>query len=492
MTHISGRLRGLEQPTRPWLAAIGAALLVALFLAGSALLMVSRSFRPIGEGELLAGEARTAAHRIATTGDPIDQVIRHIRTELEVEAVATVDGDGTVVAATSETLVGSPVHPLLAAMATNGSFAAVAVPLAQPVEIDGVVEWRPGDVLYQVIQPTGEESILLAFDLSEMLQRRAEATRISPLMVPAAIGAGIALLIAGLLAAAATRSRQIRREAALEAAYLQRRTTELEALNVELEQARADTQAALELAEEKNRIRAEFVLMINHELRTPLTGVVTGARVLATDDRLGPVERALIDDVVLGAERLESLIGQMLAVARVENRGLTAVPVDHRLETIAEVLGSAHERAQVIADPIAKRVVDTVRADTTTLTHLVASLVDNAYSHGANHVEVALTSELPGEAHHELGTRPEFGAYVVVVDDGPGIDPDFLPRAFEKFEKRSFNSGTGVGLYMVRLMAESMDASLSVFTSDRGTAIAVGLPAMRPATELVAHQVSAA
>ena len=46
---------------------------------------------------------------------------------------------------------------------------------------------------------------------------------------------------------------------------------------------------ALEAEQETNRIRSEFVLMINHELRTPLTSVVTGAELLANDlGRKGP------------------------------------------------------------------------------------------------------------------------------------------------------------------------------------------------------------
>ena len=85
---------------------------------------------------------------------------------------------------------------------------------------------------------------------------------------------------------------------------------------------RSNCSRALAAEQETNRIRSEFVLMINHELRTPLTSVVTGAELLA-DDGLGDSDRReLVGDMIRDGHRLEGIISQMLTVARVENRGL--------------------------------------------------------------------------------------------------------------------------------------------------------------------------
>jgi two-component system OmpR family sensor kinase len=77
----------------------------------------------------------------------------------------------------------------------------------------------------------------------------------------------------------------------------------------------------------------------------------------------------------------------------------------------------------------------------------------------------------------EIGDRPRQAAYFTVSDDGPGIDPDFLPRAFEKFEKNSFSSGTGLGLYMVQLMVAALGGSVAVETSPAGTIFQIAVPA---------------
>jgi two-component system sensor histidine kinase TrcS len=77
----------------------------------------------------------------------------------------------------------------------------------------------------------------------------------------------------------------------------------------------------------------------------------------------------------------------------------------------------------------------------------------------------------------EHGERPRPAVYFIVADDGPGIDPAFLPRAFEKFEKNSSSSGTGLGLYMVRLMVDALGGSIGVSTSQEGTIFQIALPA---------------
>jgi len=65
-----------------------------------------------------------------------------------------------------------------------------------------------------------------------------------------------------------------------------------------------------------------------------------------------------------------------------------------------------------------------------------------------------------------------------VSDDGPGIDRRFLPRIFEKFEKSSFSSGTGLGLYLARMIIEAIGGSLSVQTSPAGSTFQISLPAV--------------
>jgi signal transduction histidine kinase len=234
------------------------------------------------------------------------------------------------------------------------------------------------------------------------------------------------------------------------------------------------------LAEEKNRIRAEFVLMINHELRTPLTSLVTGAELLTQFGLPEPDRVQLLSHMVADGKRLQEMIAQMLTVARIENRGLNFTLRDVSLAEVLTDLREKHPRLRIHGreggiDPREAW----VRTDPMTLSQLVASLADNALSHGASRVDLVWQDRIPFRPMHEVGTRPDPALVLLVIDDGPGIDPNFLPRAFEKFEKHSQSAGTGLGLYIARMMVDALEGSLSVHSSHHGTTMAIGVPLAR-------------
>lgn len=475
----------MRRPSPLWniLAALG--LLLAIALVTVSVVQWRAANTPIGEGQLFVRDAARALGMINPGLEP-ELKVRQIRNELRIEAVSYIDSDGTVVASTSPTLTGYGIeNGVLSFGRRAGRFVAVASPIDHDILIDDVVEWQAGDVLYRVLQPTPDGALLLDYDIKELLARRSGQAGITSETVRLFLaGLAFAFVAIGALVGR-NRTAQRFRELDREADMMRRHTAELEATNVELEVARARAEEALALAEEKNRIRAEFVLMINHELRTPLTAVVTGADLLRNDPGLDQATRSqLLDAMVLDGRRLEEMIDQMLAVARIENRGLNLnlAPVageDVCLDVISRHPDLGHsDHAHELPSAV---------ADRTALTRLLLSLVDNARTHGASDVSLECTTGVPFEPDVEVGSRPEDSLTFVIKDDGPGIDPEFLPRIFEKYEKHSFSSGTGLGLYMARMMAEALGGSIAVKTSPRGTQMAVSVRVHRqPAIEKAA------
>jgi two-component system OmpR family sensor kinase len=258
----------------------------------------------------------------------------------------------------------------------------------------------------------------------------------------------------------------------VESELLRDHSRELEEANVKLAEARRKAERALTLAEEKMRIRSEFVLMINHELRTPLTSVVTGAELVRDSELTQAEQREVLDSMVANGNRLGEIIDQILAVARIENRGLAYDTDSVAIDEVCERTG-----AKLRAEPGSVDRV-TVDTDVETLGLILNSLADNARTHGAGEVSVECSVNPVIDGLVAIGTSPETAVYFTVADDGPGIDPDFLPRAFEKFEKNSFSSGTGLGLYLVRLMVEALSGAIAVDTSPRGTTFQIALPAL--------------
>ncbi|HEU4894821.1 MAG TPA: HAMP domain-containing sensor histidine kinase [Acidimicrobiia bacterium] len=463
-----------------WLVVSGVIWALAMASLLAAVIHQRSATRPIGEWEVFLEDAGAAALILQEDSD--GEGVRHARNHLGIEAVSVVDASGIVVSSTSGTLARRPVaNQLLAAGVSNGRFTGLAAATAEPIEIDGVVEWPVGAVLYQVLSPIEDgEFVMLHYDVSDLLARRAQPGAIDPLTTQLLALGGVFVLLGAVVFIGHSRATRRHREMATESELLRKHSLELEEANVELAMARRKAEQALALAEEKMRIRSEFVLMINHELRTPLTSVVTGAELMRDGD-LGPDDRRdLIDSMVTHGKRLGEIIDQILAVARIENLGLTYELESVPLETVCAAIDSP---VAAVADPAEVA----VRTDVRTLALVVSSLAENARTHGAENVGVECHLESRLQPMFAIGEQPREALFITVADDGPGIDPGFLPRAFEKFEKNSFSSGTGLGLYLVRLMMDALDGSISVDTSPSGTTFELALPATvrQPAMEAV-------
>ncbi len=477
---MNGEASGVTAARRPSRAWVVVGLILATASLASILDAVAINTdaqRPIGEGELFLQDGEQVAARLGAV-DIVTDDLRRLRNNLTIEAVSLLEPDGKIIMSTSPSLVGhTPSSPLMVGFADGGRFGAIAVPIDVPITVDGVAEWEPGDIVYEVIQPLdGGRAILLTYDISELLARRSTSGGVPILALQLAGVAAFLLVAATLLFVARSRVARTFGELALQSEYLRRESDVLIEHNRELDEARKRAEHAYELAEEKNRIRSEFVLMINHELRTPLTGVVTGAELLRSGGAIsdeGWLE--ILDDVLNDGRRLSEMIDQILAVARIENGALFFALHEVDMVDVVDRLELARPRFDI---PDRGALNDMVlRTDPTSLVNLIQSLADNAFTHGAKNVGVTTSVDLPFQPLLEVGVRPESPIYVLIRDDGPGIDIEFLPRAFEKFEKQSRSSGTGLGLYIARLMTDALSGSILITTSEHGTTVAVALPA---------------
>lgn len=110
-------------------------------------------------------------------------------------------------------------------------------------------------------------------------------------------------------------------------------------------------------------------------------------------------------------------------------------------------------------------------ADPERLAQVVANLVENALKYAVTKVEVATQTVSGGRA-----------VEIAVADDGPGIDPDDLPRVFERLytsrRQPGRKVGTGLGLAIVRELVTAMGGRVDVGpTAEGGTRFVVSLPA---------------
>jgi two-component system, OmpR family, phosphate regulon sensor histidine kinase PhoR len=205
-----------------------------------------------------------------------------------------------------------------------------------------------------------------------------------------------------------------------------------------------------------NQMRADFIANASHELRTPLAslrGFIETLQGTAKEDP-GARERFL-PIMAEQASRMTRLIDALLSLSRVE---MNAHVPPSDLVDLNDVLGHAGDTLEPLAADSGMTLeverfpkASIVRGDRDELLQVLQNLVQNALKYGTpgGHVRV--------EAKHipSLG-RQTRGRYAIsVVDDGPGIPAEHLPRLTERFYRVDVDSsrekgGTGLGLAIVK------------------------------------------
>jgi signal transduction histidine kinase len=230
-----------------------------------------------------------------------------------------------------------------------------------------------------------------------------------------------------------------------------------------LDASRGETEAALAR-------QREFVADASHELRTPLTSVLANLEIL--EQELSGDQREMAGSALRSSRRMRRLVADLLLLARADSgrRPETRKPVD---------LGEVLREAAVESEPLAaghEVVVSTPEPAP------VEGVPDELHRLALNLMENALAHTPPG-TRVEATVRRENGAVVLeVVDDGPGIPPAMRDRVFDRFVRGARDaavnggSGSGLGLSIVRAVAESHGGSVELVGADRGARFVVRLP----------------
>ena len=201
------------------------------------------------------------------------------------------------------------------------------------------------------------------------------------------------------------------------------------------------------------RMRADFVANASHELRTPLAylkGSVETLQGPAKDD--AAAREAFLKTMAEQAERMSRLVDDLLSLSRVEMREYLPpsgeVDLAAVLADVTQTLAPLAEKAGVTLSLSCEDGAALVRGDHDELAQVFQNLMQNAIKYGreGGKVEVHLQREPAAK-----GMRYR----VDVIDDGPGIAPQHLPRLTERFYRVNVaasreKGGTGLGLAIVK------------------------------------------
>ncbi len=217
----------------------------------------------------------------------------------------------------------------------------------------------------------------------------------------------------------------------------------------------------------------QMVSDASHELRTPLAVLQTQLELLRTGDR------GTLDADILAAERatarLARLVGSLLELSRLDAGQQSSVG---DLDALVDEAGEAIDRARLSAmsDQVEIELTVPGTADGTVAMPelLYGRVLDNLLSnslravHGVGRVSVTLT-------------RTSSSLVTVVSDDGPGMSPEFLPHAFDRFsqedDSRGSTHGSGLGLAIVAAAAYAAGGTVTLENAHpAGLTVTITLP----------------
>ncbi|OBH92743.1 cell wall metabolism sensor histidine kinase WalK [Mycobacterium sp. E2733] len=233
--------------------------------------------------------------------------------------------------------------------------------------------------------------------------------------------------------------------------------------------------ALAQRAESDLRMR-QFITDASHELRTPLAAIQGYAELTRQDSsELPPTTEYALARIESEARRMTLLVDELLLLSRLgEGQDLQSEDVD-----LADLVVNAVNDAAVAA-PAHHWVKDLpeepvwVRGDQDRLHQLVSNLLHNARVHNPPGVTVTT-----GITCHRDGSEAPW-VELTVADDGPGIDPELLPRLFERFARadnsRLNSSGTGLGLAIVSSIVKAHHGSVTAESVEGRTVFRVRIP----------------
>lgn len=238
-------------------------------------------------------------------------------------------------------------------------------------------------------------------------------------------------------------------------------------LREEVERLALDLEIANKDLKRLDEAKSDFISIASHQLRTPLS-IIKGYISMMREGTFGQVSKELEDPlhkVYVSNERLINLVSDLLDLSRMERGRMQYQFEQTHLSEVAEGLV---EDFQILAKKKglafewkkeAKN--DLIKGDPNKLRQIVLNLIDNAIKYTP-------------QGKVTTGIRQEGNSVIFyVTDTGPGLSEEESRALFKKFsrgreEKSMHTEGTGLGLYVAKLIAQAHGGDLSASSPGKG------------------------
>lgn len=235
---------------------------------------------------------------------------------------------------------------------------------------------------------------------------------------------------------------------------------------IQLREAEVRLEAELVAERQLRQAKDQFVAGMSHEIRTPLTGIYGFSEVLLDAPNDSAIDRELVTAINAESAELTRMVDDFIAVSRIDSDSLelemTGVGLVQEAATVAASFQRRGAEIRIGGD------TTEAWADRGRTRQILVNLISNAVAHGGPNVEVKVVEE-------EGSVRCD------VIDDGPGVHPDFVGRLFERYVHDGADAvltGTlGLGTWVARQLAETMGGTLAYRRLPDSTVFTLSLPA---------------
>jgi signal transduction histidine kinase len=199
----------------------------------------------------------------------------------------------------------------------------------------------------------------------------------------------------------------------------------------------------------------EFIDIAAHEFRTPIQSVLGYSEFIRSslvnfDDHF--------DNLFKSAKRLEKITNDMLDVSKIDSENFELTKINFDLnDSIKKIIGNHEKNAldrnvKIIFEP-KKDEIKTINADQSKIQQVIDNLLSNALDSTKDGTITIKAYDLSIRSDDNEKQDVQESIAVEVRDTGSGINPEIMPRLFEKFSRRS-DSGTGLGLYISKRIVD--------------------------------------
>lgn len=224
-------------------------------------------------------------------------------------------------------------------------------------------------------------------------------------------------------------------------------------------------------------MKNNFINLASHQLRTPMTAIMTYAHMLSSGfaGTLKEDQQTYAETIVRSSERMIHLVDGLLKITRVqsnqENFVKESVSIGAVVEQLlAELQPQIHEK-NLICDLKIPAHLPVIQNDASVIHEVLSNLVVNAIQYTRKTGKITIKACLKEEV-----------VCISVTDTGIGIPKEHQPLMFNQFSRadnalKEFSEGTGLGLFLVKILLEKIGGSISLKSKlNVGTTFTVTLP----------------